>query len=66
MVSKFQLPGDSISSARAALPLSIMKQAALTPVDEKVAWKDNKFCLAGIPSASLDQICIVLEREANN
>lgn len=57
VVSKFQVDSTSYD----ALPRSIMKHAALTPLDQTVAWKDSKFCLAGTLPASMDKIFVVME-----
>lgn len=56
-VSKFQVDSKSYD----ALPRSIMKHAALTPLDRKVAWKDSEFRLAGTLPSSMDRIFVVVE-----
>lgn len=57
VVSKFQVDSTSYDG----IPRSIVKHAALTPLDQKVAWKDSKFRLAGTLPASMDKIFVVVE-----
>lgn len=57
VVSKLQVDSKSYD----ALPRSIMKHAALTPLDRKVAWKDSEFRLAGTLPSSMDKIFVVVE-----
>lgn len=65
VVSKFQLPAP-ISTSYDALPSSIMKHAALTPVDRKLEWKENKLRLAGTLPASMDKIYVLVECDSKN
>lgn len=59
--STFQLPDRPISQAYKDLPMSIMKHAALTPVDRKLAWKDGKLRLVGTLPSSMDKIFVLVE-----
>lgn len=58
--TKFQLAAP-ISKTYQDLPASILKYAALTPVDRKLVWKDDKLRLVGILPSSMDRIYVVVE-----
>lgn len=65
VTSTFQLP-DPVSQSFGALPVSVMKHAALTPVDRKLAWKDGKLCLVGTLPSSTDKIYVLVECDKNS
>lgn len=61
--TKFQLPAP-VAQAYKELPTTIVKHAALTPVDRKLEWKDSKLRLVGTLPSSMDKIYVVVECDA--
>lgn len=63
VVSKFELPAP-VAQPYEALPATILKHAALTPVDRKLEWKKDMLRLVGTLPASMDKIYVVVECSA--
>lgn len=55
-------PGEeSLEEAYKALPHTILKYAALTPLHRKAEWKDDRFALTGKLPATMDPVYIVVK-----